>query len=235
LGEKPVRWDYFQSPLRLKLYKTFQALLRLRNENEIFRSTSTTVTQQLLNETKRIAFSHSSMNVILVGNFDVVARSIDPNFQHGGNWYDYFSGDTVQTTGTNESIWLKAGEFHIYTDKKLATPEADILNPINKPALDTALDFALQQNYPNPFNPVTSITFHLPVTARVTLKIFDLLGREVRALLENENIRGTFTAHWDGRNRQGKLLSSGVYLYKLQARAGGSLIFEQNRKMILLK
>ncbi len=71
LAEKPIRWNYFQDPLRKKLYKTIQALLKLRNENEVFRSTETIVDQQVVYETKKIRFAHPTMNVVIIGNFDV--------------------------------------------------------------------------------------------------------------------------------------------------------------------
>jgi 1,4-alpha-glucan branching enzyme len=235
LGEKPICWDYLQEPLRRKLYKTLQALLKLRNENEIFRSTTTTVGQQLLSETKRINLSHSGMNAVIIGNFDIVVRKIDPNFQYGGNWYDYFTGDTLQVTNPNDSLVLKAGEFHIYTDKKLASPEDDILNHIDTPASANISSFSLWQNYPNPFNPVTNIYFHIPRKSDVTLKIFDLLGREITTLIDNKNITGSFTLQWEGRDSGGNLLSSGIYIYKIQARSGNKVLFEQSRKMILLK
>jgi 1,4-alpha-glucan branching enzyme len=235
LAEKPIRWDYYQDPLRQKLYKTFKALLKLRNENNIFRSSSTIVDQQLLYETKKIRLSLPGMSAVIVGNFDVTPRSIDPNFYHGGKWYDYFSGDSMLVSDNNAPLNLLAGEFHIFTDKKLATPEADILDAVEQPAINTGMNFTLQQNYPNPFNPSTTITFHLPVMARVTLKIFDLLGREVVTLINGENITGTFTVQWDGRNQRGQQLSSGVYIYTIRARAEQKLLFKQSRKMIFLK
>ena len=235
LAEKPIRWDYFQNPSRQKLYKTFQALLRLRNENDVFHNPTTIVDQQVTYETKKIRLAGTNMNVIIIGNFDVTSRSIDPNFYHNGKWFDFFSGDSMQVTDNNAPISLLAGEFHIFTDKKLAIPEDDILNSIEQSLANSNPDFSLQQNYPNPFNPTTTITFHLPVTAQVTFKIFDLLGREVITLLNDENIGGSYTVQWDGRNQQGLLLSSGVYIYKIVARVGQKNIFEQSRKMIFLK
>ncbi len=135
----------------------------------------------------------------------------------------------------NALIELLPGEFHIYSDKKLPTPEEDILNSIEAPLVKNISDFTLWQNYPNPFNPVTTISFQIPGLADVTLKIFDLLGREVTTLIDNRKITGSFTVQWDGRDNGGQLLSSGIYIYKIEARTRGKLLFEQSRKMILLK
>ena len=83
--------------------------------------------------------------------------------------------------------------------------------------------FQLDQNYPNPFNPSTTITFDLPRAGFTTLKVYDLLGNEVRTLLEGELPQGFHQSRFDGTG-----LSSGVYFYRLRS---GS--FTQTRKFIL--
>jgi hypothetical protein len=86
-------------------------------------------------------------------------------------------------------------------------------------------EFRLVQNYPNPFNPTTRIEYAIPKTAHVSLKVFDLLGREV-ATLVNENLQpGSYETTFDGKD-----LSSGVYLYRLQA--GG---FVETKKLLLVR
>ncbi len=83
----------------------------------------------------------------------------------------------------------------------------------------------LEQNYPNPFNPSTAIPYQVASRGRVTLKIFDLLGREVQTLVDEERGPGTYSARWDGSH-----LTSGVYFYQLTV--GG---YRDVRKMMLLK
>ncbi|HEX2984975.1 MAG TPA: T9SS type A sorting domain-containing protein [Ignavibacteriales bacterium] len=85
--------------------------------------------------------------------------------------------------------------------------------------------FELTQNYPNPFNPETKINFTIPLNGKTTLKVYDILGREVAALINGEMEKGTHTVNFNGRN-----LSSGVYIYRLQA---GS--FTESKKMALIK
>ncbi len=92
------------------------------------------------------------------------------------------------------------------------------------------LRFGLNQNYPNPFNPQTAIAFSLPKSSEVKLEVFDLLGRLVVTLTEGQLPAGTHTLVWDGRDRSGRTVSSGVYLYRLQA---GS--FVETKKMLFLK
>jgi hypothetical protein len=85
--------------------------------------------------------------------------------------------------------------------------------------------FSLHQNYPNPFNPVTAIRYEVPVTGRVSLKIYDILGREVTTLVDGVKTAGRYTVEWNAAN-----LPSGVYLYRMQA---GS--FTATRKVVLIK
>lgn len=73
------------------------------------------------------------------------------------------------------------------------------------------------RNYPNPFNPATTISFHLPGAAKVSLKIYNLLGQEVRTLTDQQLQAGTHGVAWDGRDNSGNPVSSGVYFYRLTA------------------
>ncbi len=85
--------------------------------------------------------------------------------------------------------------------------------------------FKLEQNYPNPFNPVTKIVYQIPQKEFVTLKVYDLLGREVATLVNEEKPAGSYTVLFNGEN-----LASGVYIYKIRA---GS--FSAVKKLLLLK
>jgi hypothetical protein len=86
------------------------------------------------------------------------------------------------------------------------------------------------QNYPNPFNAGTVIRFVLPEDGRVRLEVFDILGRHVRTLLDEIQQEGTHTVSWDGTDRRGQAIASGMYFYRLTtAHLVGS------KKMILLK
>jgi hypothetical protein len=86
-------------------------------------------------------------------------------------------------------------------------------------------DFELRQNYPNPFNPVTKISFNIPKQGAVILKVFDMLGREIKTLVNTNLNPGSYSFDFDGSS-----LSSGVYFYKLQA---GN--FSAVKKMVLVR
>ena len=96
--------------------------------------------------------------------------------------------------------------------------------------------FALEQNFPNPFNPTTQIRFALPVESIVTLTIYNLLGQTVATLTQERQGPGYFRADWNGRSGDGALAGTGVYFYRLEARAvDGSMTYGEVKKMVLLK
>lgn len=77
--------------------------------------------------------------------------------------------------------------------------------------------FALGQNYPNPFNPSTTIVFEVPERSNVLLKLYNLLGKEVRTLVNEEKQPGVYPVTWDGMDEAGRMLPSGLYFYKISA------------------
>ena len=91
-------------------------------------------------------------------------------------------------------------------------------------------EFALHQNYPNPFNPVTTLRYDLPETDFVNITIYDMLGREVKTLINQTQDAGYRSVIWDATNDYGKPVSAGIYLYQIQA---GEYI--STKKMVLLK
>jgi len=88
----------------------------------------------------------------------------------------------------------------------------------------------LIQNYPNPFNPVTAIQFSVPKDSYVNLKIFNILGKEVATLISGDVSAGYHKVIWNGRDKTGKPLSSGMYFSRMES---GS--FSVVKKMVLLK
>ncbi|MFC1547061.1 T9SS type A sorting domain-containing protein [Candidatus Neomarinimicrobiota bacterium] len=90
--------------------------------------------------------------------------------------------------------------------------------------------YYLEQNFPNPFNPVTTLRYSLPEAAQVQLIVYDLLGREIMRLVDQQQRAGAWQVTWNGRDGLGQLVSAGIYLYRMTA---GD--FVQTRKMVLLK
>ncbi len=91
-------------------------------------------------------------------------------------------------------------------------------------------DFHLAQNYPNPFNPATKIEFSIPVTAHVTISIFNILGQETARLIDEIKPAGNYSIIWDGVDSYGQHVSSGVYFYRINAND-----FTESKKMALVQ
>lgn len=104
--------------------------------------------------------------------------------------------------------------------------EIEILH--SNPAL--VIDYKLFQNFPNPFNPSTLISFSVPKDEFVTIKIYDMIGQEIKTLVNGDTKAGTHLLNWDGLDNNGMKVSSGSYIYRMTAGE-----FVQARKMILLK
>lgn len=110
---------------------------------------------------------------------------------------------------------------------------SEVLNESRNPSETIVPSLALSQNYPNPFNPSTTITFSLPnVGTRhvVSLRVYDVLGREVVTLVNEEMAAGSYEVTWDAKDQHGSPLTSGVYFYRL---AAGS--FVETKRMQLVR
>lgn len=132
-------------------------------------------------------------------------------------------GDVQPVLGISESKFHDRWENFV---KKKYFGATDI--SVNLKAADK---FLLIQNYPNPFNPETVISYQLPVSSQVELKVFDIIGREVTTLINEEKSAGNYKINFDGSK-----LTSGVYIYKFSASSGKTgEQFTKSGKMMLLK
>ena len=163
------------------------------------------------------------------------------------------SGFRVERKIKNSSEWNEAGfvtgngttteqKNYIFADKKLAKNIYDYrLKQIDyngnfeyfalssEMTIGTPAKFEVSQNYPNPSNPKTKIDYQIPFDGRVTVKIYDLTGREVVTIVNEVKEAGYYTAEFDGTN-----IASGIYFYRILAE-GNSQQFVKTMKMVLLK
>jgi hypothetical protein len=91
-------------------------------------------------------------------------------------------------------------------------------------------NYYLEQNYPNPFNPSTTIRYGIPAAAKVNLAIYNILGQKVITLVNSTKSAGHYSVAWNGLNDEGKMLPSGIYIYKLQSNS-----FSTYKKMFFIK
>jgi len=122
-ANKPILWNYAEEPNRVKLYKTIKAMNYIRNNHDVIHTSNFNINGSGLQ--KRINLYGSDMNMIVIGNFDVVTGFITPNFPQGGTWYNYFTGESFNV-GNTQDVWtLAPGEFYILTDQALPVPDLD--------------------------------------------------------------------------------------------------------------
>jgi hypothetical protein len=177
-----------------------------------------------------------------VGQEDVIVMR--QNISGGGSeilTYNVLYDDFVYTSlgaeyGNYFDIWAGGRTALIMTlpGRLLAfNPHADTPTDIEDDENESILlpkDISLQQNYPNPFNPSTVIKYSLPSRLDVTVSVYNLLGRRVKTLVEDNQPAGEYSITWDGTDEFGHDVASGIYFYQIK-----SNVFARARKMLLLK
>jgi len=134
---KPIRWDYFNDKERRKVYDLISTLNALKNSLSVFKTTDVSISggtdlvKQIVLKNQPFTTNPTSindLNVVLVGNFDVVNRAATVSFPHTGIWFHYFSGgDILSVTSNPTNVALQPGEFRIYTDFKLSAPKVELV------------------------------------------------------------------------------------------------------------
>jgi hypothetical protein len=188
----------------------------------------------------RLAF-----NVILVkgtvASGAVVASAAATISSNATSWtqlsipFTYVSNDApttcyiqMLTIGPTENASPTIGTFFLVDDLNLSgtAPATAVENP----GLSTPTSFALEQNYPNPFNPSTKINFSVAQPGYVALKVYTLLGTEVATLVNEQKGVGSFSVNWNATG-----LPSGMYMYRLSVASAKGVLFDQSKKLMLLK
>ena len=170
------------------------------------------------------------------GNSGGLSLESYANLMTGGN-----SG-TVIISGdhSNSLLWEKINNGQMPPNNQLPSSNIDLiaawidegaleeLNIKNNKALPER--FTLHQNYPNPFNPVTNLDYDLPEDAMVNITVFDMMGKVVRTLVNDQQSAGYKTLQWNAMSNSGQPVSSGLYIYTITTDN-----FSKTRKMILMK
>ena len=128
------------------------------------------------------------------------------------------AGDTLSVS--EQTVRLLQSSAHVTNSRYLITGVEDL-----QPGHDIPINNEMSQNYPNPFNPKTEVRFEVSVSGSVSLKVFDVLGREVATLVDEEKQPGVYNVSWDATS-----VPSGVYFYRFQAAN-----FTEVKKMLLLE
>ncbi|MCX6122776.1 MAG: T9SS type A sorting domain-containing protein [Ignavibacteriales bacterium] len=141
----------------------------------------------------------------------------------------YFSSE-VPDAAMIEIINISSGAYHLGTTYNIDDLSFGSETGVQESVSEKPAGFALSQNYPNPFNPSTAITYQLPTESMVRLEIYDVMGRTLAILVNEEKPAGQFTATFDGSK-----FTSGIYFYRLNVTVRDGKSFSQTNKMILMK
>lgn len=210
VGNKPVRWDYYQNPDRKRLYDLFSLIIALKKNQEAFNTVN--FIMDVAGMQKRINLYHSSMDVVVLGNFDVSDGSIDPNFNRTGTWYEYFSGDSIEVTNKHNPINLRPGAYRLFTSRRLQMP--DIVLGTNHLFSPKSKSYEVHI-YPNPSSAGFNIELTTRATTEVLSEIFDLSGRKIKSLFDG-SYKGYLNLYWNGDDDAGQALPKGIYLLRTQ-------------------
>ena len=105
-----------------------------------------------------------------------------------------------------------------------------ILDYLQLEEVNLPTNVKLNQNYPNPFNPITKISYEVPSDGFVKVSIIDMMGREVKTLVESSQVSGMRSVTWNATDNNDQPVSAGVYLYRIQ-----TIGITKTRKMVFLK
>ena len=131
--------------------------------------------------------------------------------------------------------WSGEGFFWSFRGAIIDSTQYGIVTSIKSPEDIIPRLFELYQNYPNPFNAETTIRYRLAEPGKIQITIYDITGREVKKLLDEEKpTAGEYSITWNGKDSRGHIVSSGVYFYQLKSTNGIGRSVE-TKKMILIK
>jgi hypothetical protein len=169
-----------------------------------------------------LSLNHIYSIIDSVANY--LGPAIDRNFTRWPTlgtyvWPNYYVFDTYE----EEIEYLKS-----WTAERLQWMDQEMLSTAD--VSFTPKEYRLYDAFPNPFNPTTTLRYDLPKNSMVTITIYDMLGNRVKTLANGIQEAGNTSIIWNGRDDDGELVSTGVYIYKIQ-----SGIFSQTKKMVLLK
>lgn len=190
-GKKPVKWEYFNIAERKKIYDVWATLIHFKTTHEVFSTDD--VTLDVGGLVKRINLNHSTNNVVLIGNFDVTEKTVNPNFPSTGTWYEYFTSSSENITNTTAPITLQPGEYRLYSTTAFQNPLS--IDDVNTTQTSVFV-------YPNPSSNYIFINRDID-----NFKIFDISGKEVKTVSSKTNKHHPINI---------SDLSNGVYFIKLK-------------------
>ena len=192
------------------------------------------------NITRNSALYCDGIDVELFGDVDSPESTLSLSYVHS-NFVQCFINDTLNIAvfWVEENISGQDTVILSISDGQLTVFDLLIVIVNKVTGIDYLMrrvpkEYSLLQNYPNPFNPTTTIIYSIPKKSHVDIRLYNLLGREVKTLVNEEQEAKYYNILWDGKDNSGAEVSSGMYFYRMVAISGNET-FIKTRKMVLLQ
>lgn len=195
LDQKPPRWDYMNQQRRRDLFADYAGLLHLRAENDLFKTDNFQL--EVASSLKRIKLTNGNISAVLLGNFDVINKSMAAGFYSTGTWYEFFSGDSLTVSNINTIISLDPGEYKLFLSKKISNPYG--LTEQSKSNFNVEIN-------PNPVSQSAFIKINSPVTSKCIITSLSVSGVTEDLIFEGF-VTGEKMVSWRPKDK-------GIYLIK---------------------
>ncbi|MCX6306574.1 MAG: alpha-amylase family glycosyl hydrolase [Bacteroidetes bacterium] len=212
LAPKPVRWDYQNDWRRRYTKNIFAALIALKKNQPAF--STTTYTLDVAGAVKRIWLRHSTMDVTVLGNFDVNAVNVVPGFTRRGMWYEFFTGDSLNVADTAAALVFNAGEYRLYTTTRLQKPYFTSLDEHLAPGTTTLGNVTV---YPNPSGGLFNFEVNLSQPSSGIVTVYNVYGETVLRPAPVRFKQGINNFTVDITQGKEKKMTPGFYIYTLEA------------------
>lgn len=192
-NQKPIRWDYLNEPRRKSLLDVTRSMIALHRFEPVFATEPSGGNFSIGGiALKRMLLTHSSRNVVVLGNFGITEGTITPNFPSTGTWYEFFTGQSINVTNTSDGLLLGRGEYRLYSNVPWQTPAyyqglfqtVSCTNPPNTDACGNILSTqSLEEQqkevkvYPNPASERCFVALPYLIDGKAQVSIIDLSGR----------------------------------------------------------
>lgn len=211
LSTKPIKWDYYLNVSRKSLFDVYTQLIKLKlTPNYLSTFTTSNSTYDLSSNVKWLKLTTDSLNVVVIGNFDVSAASTNISFPNVGTWYSYLTGTTRTATGGLETINLQPGEYYVYTNKDVRNSTVTALMPTGPINLNMQMTIA-----PNPTRQNAMLRYDLPENGQVSINMLSLEGNRLSSIYKGYQTKGVHSLSLNNSFSDIGSVPNGMYLVQL--------------------
>lgn len=230
LSYRPVDWSLLDTARGEAHYAYYHPLIRHRRDNPALYRGKLNKLQRFSTE-KILVWGFNDVvsgeQVMVTANFRNIEQTVtEVAWLDTGDWHNIFD----QSVLTVSEIPVPSLTLPAYTAVAYASSPDSVVVSVSSFQPEQPERFHLHQNYPNPFNPETSIRYELPRSTDVSIKIYNMMGQEVRTLVDESQPAGMHEISWNGQDDFGRETASGVYLLRIKAAE-----FVESMKLLKLK